>query len=157
MCLVLLAWKSNPAENSITERPDSVKKYISFSSGIQFLCLLCSSFFCVPLVVSFVWLWTFFPLSLQCFQAKLNAIAKRTLLHYWVQFGNDIDTNPWKIYEPDGSSMGFLKALRVCQGFPHGPWDSWEYADCILPENPGFSVIRTKKLWSDTFHSEMQL
>lgn len=71
---------------------------------------------------------------------------ERTLLHYWVQFGNDIDTNPWKIFEPDGSPMGFLKALRVHQGFPHGPWDSWEYADCILPENPGFSVIRTKKV-----------
>ena len=69
---------------------------------------------------------------------------ERILLRYWVRDGHDIDTNPWKIFEPDGSPMNFLKALRVRRGYPHGPWDSWEYADSILPENPGFSVIRVK-------------
>ena len=72
--------------------------------------------------------------------------SERENLHFWVQHGNDIDTNPWKIREPDGSPMLFLKALRVHQGYPHGPWDSWEYSDCIMPENPGFSVVRLKNL-----------
>ena len=54
--------------------------------------------------------------------------SEREDLHFWVQHGNDIET-----------------ALRIRQGYPHGPWDSWEYADCIFPENPGFSVIRTKR------------
>ena len=70
---------------------------------------------------------------------------ERILLRYWVRDGHDIETNPWKIYEPDGTLMGFLKALRVHRGCSHGPWDSWEYADCIMPENPGFTVTRTKK------------
>ena len=71
--------------------------------------------------------------------------SERDRLHDWVWYGNDINTNPWKIFEPDGTSMCFLKALRVRQGCSHGPWDSWEYANCIMPENPGFSVVRVKK------------
>ncbi len=70
---------------------------------------------------------------------------ERKLLHYWVQYGNDINSNPWKIFEPDGSPMNYLKALRIRQGSSHGPWDSWEYADCMMPEISGFSVIQLKK------------
>lgn len=70
---------------------------------------------------------------------------ERKLLHYWVVFGNDIDTNPWRIFELDGSPMNFLKALRVKQGCSHGPWDSWEFAECIISGNPGFSAFHFKK------------
>ena len=70
--------------------------------------------------------------------------GERHLLRYWVRDGHDIETNPWKISESDGSPMGFLKALRIHRGCSHGPWDSWEYDDCIMPENPGFSVIHLK-------------
>ena len=71
--------------------------------------------------------------------------SERDLFYAWVHEGQCVESNPWKICEPDGSSMNFLKALRIRQGYSHGPWDSWEYAECILPENPGFFVIRTKK------------
>ena len=71
--------------------------------------------------------------------------SERDLFYEWVHQGHSVDSNPWKILEPDGSPMNFLKALRIRQGYSHGPWDSWEYADCIAPENPGFSVCRTKK------------
>ena len=66
--------------------------------------------------------------------------SERDLCYDWVRQGKSIDSNPWKILEPDGSSMNFLKALRILQGYSHGPWDSWEFADCIFPESPGFVV-----------------
>ena len=81
---------------------------------------------------------------------------ERKLLHYWVVFGNDIYTNPWRIFEPDGSPMSFLKALRIRQGYSHGPWDSWEYADCIIAGNPGFFAIRFKKRCPVISHPETQ-
>ena len=71
--------------------------------------------------------------------------SERDLFYEWVHQGLSIDSNPWKTLEPDGSPMNFLKALRIHQGYSHGPWDSWEYADCIMSENPGFFVIRTKR------------
>lgn len=71
--------------------------------------------------------------------------SERDLFYEWVHQGFSIDSNPWKILEPDGSPMNFLKALRIKQGYSHGPWDSWEFADCIMSENPGFFVIRTNR------------
>ena len=56
----------------------------------------------------------------------------------WVKFGHDIDTNPWKVYETDGQTMNYLKALRAS----HGPWDSWEYAPFICDRDDGFYVVR---------------
>ena len=71
--------------------------------------------------------------------------SERDLFYEWVHQGLSIDSNPWKTLEPDGSPMNFQKALRIHKGYSHGPWDSWEYADCIMSENPGFFVIRTKR------------
>ena len=62
---------------------------------------------------------------------------ERDNLHIWVQHGHDIDTNPWKIFETDGTPMGFLKAFRVQFGYPHGPWDSWEYENYLKPDTSG--------------------
>lgn len=67
--------------------------------------------------------------------------SERENLHFWVQHGNDIDTNPWKIFETDGSPMGFLKALRILQGYPHGPWDSWEYDNYLKLDTSGYPSI----------------
>ena len=66
---------------------------------------------------------------------------ERKSLHFWVQHGHDIDTNPWKVFETDGSLMNFLKALRVLQGYPHGPWDSWEYEHYLKPDTSGIPSI----------------
>ena len=63
--------------------------------------------------------------------------GERILLRYWVRDGNDIDSNPWRISEPDGSPMNFLKALRAHQGCSPGPWDSWEYDEYIMPKKAG--------------------
>ncbi len=66
---------------------------------------------------------------------------ERESVRLWVKFGHDIDTNPWKVYEPDGQSMNYLKALRIRRGASHGPWDSWEYAPFICDTDDGFYVI----------------
>ncbi len=66
---------------------------------------------------------------------------ERDRLHIWVQHGNDVNTNPWRIFEPDGSPMCFLKALRVRQGCSHGPWDSWEFANYLIPDYFGKLTI----------------
>ena len=67
---------------------------------------------------------------------------ERENLHFWVQHGHDIDTNPWKMFETDGSPMCYLKALRIRQGYPHGPWDSWEYESFLIPDVDGNLTIR---------------
>lgn len=72
-------------------------------------------------------------------------LLERSRLRDWAKSGHDVDTNPWKIYEPDGSDMNYLKAHRIRYGYAHGPWDSWEYAahSCEIPD--GFYVIHTRK------------
>ena len=66
---------------------------------------------------------------------------ERESLHFWVQHGHDIDTNPWKVFFFFFSLMNFLKALRVLQGYPHGPWDSWEYENYLKPDASGIPSI----------------
>ena len=53
---------------------------------------------------------------------------ERSKLKDWVITGHDLESNPWRYFEPDGSPMNYLKALRIRCGSSHGPWDSWEYA-----------------------------
>ena len=59
---------------------------------------------------------------------------ERSSLARWILNGHDIDSNPWNYLEPDDESpMNFLKALRIRNGYSHGPWDAWEYASYIKP------------------------
>ena len=53
---------------------------------------------------------------------------ERSSFRHWILNGHDLDSNPWRYFEPDGSPMNFLKAHRIRYGYSHGPWDSWEYA-----------------------------
>lgn len=62
---------------------------------------------------------------------------ERSCLRKWVKSGHDIDTNPWRCYEPDGSDMNYLKAYRILYGVSHGPWDSWEYSTYIQLDSSG--------------------
>lgn len=71
-------------------------------------------------------------------------LRERSLLRAWVKRGHDLDSNPWKIFEPDGSNMNYLKALRIRVGASHGPWDSWEFAPYIGPVDADMYVIRFK-------------
>ena len=43
-------------------------------------------------------------------------LLERSRLRSWAKDGHDVDSNPWKIFEPDGSNMNYLKAHRrnVC-------------------------------------------
>ena len=66
---------------------------------------------------------------------------ERTELHFWVLRGNDINSNPWRFFEVDGSSMNYLKARRICFGASHGPWDSWEYDSYLTPDTDGNLTI----------------
>ena len=61
-------------------------------------------------------------------------LSERSRLHWWAKRGNDINSNPWKFFEPDGSPMNFLKAFRIQFGAPRGPWDSWEYETYMIPD-----------------------
>lgn len=71
-------------------------------------------------------------------------LQERARLRQWVKEGHDVDSNPWKIYEPDGSDMNFLKAYRIKYGASHGMWDTWEY-DPYLDKNPdGIHVIHCR-------------
>ena len=64
-------------------------------------------------------------------------LSERSRLHWWAKRGNDINSNPWKFFEPDGSPMNFLKAFRIQFGVSHGPWDSWEYEAYMTPDRSG--------------------
>ena len=64
-------------------------------------------------------------------------LSERSRLHWWAKRGNDINTNPWKFFEPDGLPMNFLKAFRIQFGAPPGPWDSWEYETYMIPDGSG--------------------
>ena len=59
-------------------------------------------------------------------------LSEQSRLQWWVREGHDINSNPWKCFEPDGSSMNYLKAFRILFGAPHGPWDSWEYETYLI-------------------------
>lgn len=67
---------------------------------------------------------------------------ERQYLRRWAKAGHDVDTNPFHLCEPDGSSMNFLKARRIVFGASHGPWDTWEYAPSALVHHNGKSFIR---------------
>ncbi len=58
-------------------------------------------------------------------------LLERSRIRYWVKTGHDLETNPFKIYEPDGSGMNYLKAHRIVYGMAHGFWDAWEFASYI--------------------------
>ena len=59
---------------------------------------------------------------------------ERSSLARWILKGHDLDSNPWNYFEPDdGSPMNFLKALRIRNGYSHGPWDEWEFAPYVKP------------------------
>ena len=71
-------------------------------------------------------------------------IQEREQLRKWATEGHDVDSNPWKVYEPDGSDMNYLKAYRILHGVSHEIWDSWEF-DPYLCETPdGMYVIRSR-------------
>ena len=61
----------------------------------------------------------------------MTSIERSQFLN-WILAGHDLDSNPWHYFEPDGSPMNFLKALRIRCGYSHGPWDSWEYAVYLI-------------------------
>ena len=52
-------------------------------------------------------------------------VHERECLRNWARQGHDVETNPWDFYEPDGSSMNYLKARRIECGSSRGPWDDW--------------------------------
>ena len=67
------------------------------------------------------------------FEYRMNLAAFRDLEEaHWILTGHDLDSNPWDYFEPDGSPMNYLKALRIRCGYSHGPWDSWEYAVYLI-------------------------
>lgn len=71
-------------------------------------------------------------------------LLERSRIRAWVSEGHDLDSNPWKIFEPDGSDMNYLKAHRIRYGVPHGLWDSWEYAPYLCEIPDGISLIRSR-------------
>ena len=69
-------------------------------------------------------------------------LLERARLRGWAKAGHDVDTNPWNLFEPDGSEMNFLKAHRIRFGYSHGLWDAWEYAAYICEIPDGMHIIR---------------
>ena len=61
----------------------------------------------------------------------MTSIERSNFAH-WILTGHDLDSNPWRYFEPDGSPMNYLKALRIRCGYSHGPWDSWEFASHLI-------------------------
>ena len=72
-------------------------------------------------------------------------LLERSRLRSWAKEGHDVDSNPWKIFEPDGSNMNYLKAHRIRFGVSHGLWDSWEYAPHLCEVPDGMYVVRYKR------------
>ena len=77
-------------------------------------------------------------------------LSERNAIRLWAKIGHDIDSNPWKMYESDGHSMNYLKALRIRRGSSHGPWDSWEYASFSCTRDEDFYAIQAPQLSSTT-------
>ena len=46
-------------------------------------------------------------------EAVPMTLLERSRLRSWAKDGHDVDSNPWKMYEPDGSDMNYLKAHRI--------------------------------------------
>ena len=67
--------------------------------------------------------------------------SERSHLLKWVKDGNDIDSNPWKYFEMDGSPMNYLKAHRIRFGASHGSWDSWEFEPYLMMDRFGKLTI----------------
>ncbi len=56
---------------------------------------------------------------------------ERSRIREWVMSGHEMETNPFRLCELDGSEMNYLKAYRIYYGASHGYWDSWEYSAYI--------------------------
>lgn len=56
----------------------------------------------------------------------MTTLERKKVLN-WVQYGHDLDSNPWGYYDRSGFEMNFLHALRIRNGVSHGPWDDWEF------------------------------
>ncbi len=86
-----------------------------------------------------------YDLNWEVYHEMVDAVPmtrpERSQLLRWVKDGNDIDSNPWKLFEMDGSPMNYLKARRILFGASHGPWDSWEYAPYLKPDTFGELTI----------------
>ena len=67
--------------------------------------------------------------------------SERSHLLKWVKDGNDIDSNPWKYFEMDGSPMNYLKAHRIRFGASHGSRDSWEFEPYLMMDRFGKLTI----------------
>lgn len=68
-------------------------------------------------------------------------LSERANLRNWVRNGNDINSNPWKYFDMDGSNMNYLKAYRLRFGASHGVWDSWEFETFLIPDGSGKKLI----------------
>lgn len=42
--------------------------------------------------------------------------SERQSLRSWVMRGNDIDSNPWDLRDPDGTQLNYLEAFRLENG-----------------------------------------
>ena len=72
-------------------------------------------------------------LALEDFEMAVPMTApERSAIRNWVKNGHEIDSNPWKILEPDGYPMNYLKARRIKVGYSSGPWDNWNGGDGYL-------------------------
>ena len=63
--------------------------------------------------------------------------SEHSHLHRWVKEGYDVDSNPWKYFEMDGTPMNYLKAHRIRFGASHDPWDSWEFEPYLTTDRSG--------------------
>lgn len=82
-----------------------------------------------------------YDLLLEMEEAIPMTRSERSHLRQWVHDGNDIQSNPWKYFEIDGTSMNYLKAFRLRFGASHGEWDSWEYDTYMIPDRSGKRLI----------------
>ena len=72
---------------------------------------------------------------------------ERSQFKHWVLTGHDLDSNPWDYFEPDGSPMNYLKALRIRCGYSHGPWDSWEYSLHLILHSKSDEKEQRETIW----------
>ncbi len=68
--------------------------------------------------------------------------SERLHLRRWVMYGHNVDSNPWKYFDLDGSAMNYLKAHRIRFGASHGAWDSWEYEPYLIKDLEGYLTIQ---------------
>ena len=70
----------------------------------------------------------------------MTTLERKKVL-YWVQYGHDLDSNPWGYYDREGFEMSYLHALRIRNGASHGPWDDWEFDIPYRFEDPNKQFV----------------